>query len=85
MLAPDANRDFIYLSIKCPGSEHDNHAFGMSDLSKRLHKGALQLPFFIIADAAYKGASRVRLSAHARAHVPVCPAVSLCLCVSLRA
>lgn len=51
----DANRDFLYMSLKCPGSTHDSHAWGLSELGKALNAGKLVAPFYLLADSAYKG------------------------------
>jgi hypothetical protein len=52
----DANRDFLYVSVICPGSTHDSHAWSLSSLGRTLKLGGqLKESFYLIADSAYRG------------------------------
>ena len=53
----NANREFIFLAVDCPGSVHDSVAFAMSSLGKSLH--LLPEGYYILGDAAYKVFDRV--------------------------
>jgi len=46
----DGDRDFLYMSVLCPASTHDYHAWRLANLSKALRGGMLPAPFHLIAD-----------------------------------
>lgn len=50
----DANKRFLYLSIRCPGSTHDSTAFDVSALGMRIDRGEMTKPYWIAGDNAYR-------------------------------
>eukprot|EP00961_Rhodomonas_salina_P292751 3933184-Rhodomonas_salina.1 len=55
----DSRRRFTYFSVDCPGSAHDSIAWMMTSMWKQLETQGLPRPFYIVADAAYTGFTRI--------------------------